>query len=217
MKTVNYLLAVLAFAFSSNFSQAQFEATTNNKAEFALISLADANYGDGDVKKDLPTQKAQSGAKIVSAFQEGMAITELNGKFGYINRQGAEVVLPRFEEARFFSNNYAAVKMASGWTFINKQGRRISNTRYDWVGTFSENGIAPVQIAGKWGFINEQGQDITGIKYDKIRKFNESGKALVRFNNQWFIVDEFGVETPASVDTKLSASLEQENVKTAKS
>lgn len=217
MKTVIFLLAVLAFTFSANVGQAQFETATSNKAEFALISLADANYGDGDVKTDLPAQKTQSGAKVVSTYQEGMAITELNGKFGYINRQGAEVVFPRFEEARFFTNNYAAVKIANGWTFINKQGRRINNARYDWVGAFSANGIAPVQVAGKWGFINEQGQDITGIKYDKIRKFNDTGKALVRYNNEWFIVDELGKETPASQDSQLSALLNNENTPTVKS
>lgn len=196
MKTVKIFFALFATIFATNLSQAQFEQNDKNKGDYALIAL---NYSsDSDADKDSKT--VQSGAKIVSVFQEGMAITESNGKFGFINRQNVEIVLPRYENARFFVNNYAAVQQNGSWTFINKQGKKITNTRYDWVGSFSANGTAAVQINGKWGFINEQGQQITAIKYEQIREFNQNGTALVKYNGKWYSITETGKELPVDQD-----------------
>jgi hypothetical protein len=197
MKTVKIFFALFATIFATNLSQAQFEQNDKNKGDYALIAL---NYNADDDKADKETKTTQSGAKVVSVFQEGMAITQLNGKFGFINRQGVEVVLPRYEDARFFANHYAAVKQNGGWTFINKQGKKITNIRYDWVGAFSSNGTAAVQINGKWGFINEQGQEITAIKYEQIREFNQNGTALVKYNGKWYSITETGKEVPAAQD-----------------
>ena len=69
------------------------------------------------------------------------------------------------------------------WTIINKQGKKITNFQYDWVGNFNE-GAAPVQINGKWGFVNEQGAQISEIEYDMVRSF-ENGIALVRKGGTW--------------------------------
>lgn len=147
-----------------------------------------------------------TGSTIVSVYQENMAITAANGKFGFMNKQGVEVIAPRFENARMFRNSYAAVQTQDGWTFINKQGKRITAEAYNWVGDFSIAGIAPVQINGKWGFINEQGQAVTAAKYDKVHQFGPEGTALVKYGNRWFVINEQGVEMPADAHASLMMS-----------
>lgn len=197
MKTVNFLLAILAFAFTTSTANAQFEQA-DNKADFALIS-------NGNLDETPANRTNATGAKVVSTFQEGIAITELNGKFGFVNRFGNEIVFPKYQEARFFQNGYAAVKTNTGWTFINKQGQRIAPARYTWVGTFQANGLALVQIDGLWGFINEQGQEVTPVKYERIRAVGPNGQTVAKYKNQWFILDEMGRETPAPLTLQAQA------------
>ncbi len=201
MKTVKFFFSILAVAFSFQFATAQTAdiTTTVDKADLALIMLTDGS--------EKPAQFAQSGAKVVSVYQEGMAITRLGERYGFVNRQGNEIVSPRFEEVRFFENGYAAVRQAGMWTFINKQGKKLTTARYDWVGNFCESGTAAVKFEGKWGFINEQGIEITPIKYEQIRQFGADGRALVKFNGKWLFVDIYGKETPVS-DSAQAAALE---------
>lgn len=178
MKTLKGLLLLVAF-MTVSFAQAQ---TSLNQ----LVS--------GTMVLDAHKKTTQSGALVISTYQEGLAITKLDNKYGLVNKQGLEICLPQFQDIHLFENGYAAVQKHGKWTFINKQGKKISTFRYDWVGNF-QNHNAAVQLNGKWGYINEQGFEITAIKYDIIQPF-ENGKALVKYNNQWFYLDEAtGTET----------------------
>lgn len=172
MKTLKGLLLIVAL-MTVSFAQAQ---TSLNQLVSSTMVL------------DAHKKTTQSGALIVSTYQEGLAITKLDDKYGLVNKQGLEVCLPQFQDIHLFENGYAAVQKHDKWTFINKQGKKITTFRYDWVGSF-QNQVAAVQINGKWGYINEQGFEITAIKYDEILPF-ENGKALVKYNSQWFYLDE---------------------------
>lgn len=141
-----------------------------------------------------------SGATIVSNYQEGVALTQLDNQYGLVNKQGLEISRTMFQQIRLFENGYAAAQKNGKWGFINKQGKKTVDFRYDWVGTFRNN-VAPVQLDGKWGFVNEQGYEITAIAYDKLGAF-EDGKALVQKGNKWFyVLEKTGAETPAKLPT----------------
>ncbi|MCP4441144.1 MAG: WG repeat-containing protein [Aureispira sp.] len=187
MRTLKGLLLVVAL-MSVSFAQGQ----------TSLAQLASSAV----VLEAKPT--THSGAVVISTYQEGLAITKLEDKYGLVNKQGLEVCLPQFQNIHLFENGYAAVQKHNKWTFINKQGKKLTTFRYDWVGNF-KNQVAPVQIDGKWGYINEQGFEIAEVKYEVVQPF-ENGKALVKYNNQWFYLDEVtGTESPApktvNVDT----------------
>lgn len=137
----------------------------------------------------------ESGARIVSTFQEGLAITKLGNKYGFVNQQGYEICLPKFDRIKFFKGGYAAVQLGNKWSFLNKQGKKITAFRFDWVASF-ENGAAAVQINGKWGFINEQGINIVAATYDQVINFDENGIAKARKNQQWFTVSATGETKP---------------------
>lgn len=148
-------------------------------------------------------EKTNSGAQIVSAMQEGVAITKLNDKFGLVNAQGFEILSPRFEAIHPFQNGYAAAKLHGKWSFINKQGKKIAAFHYDWVGNFTE-GAAPIQINGKWGFINEQGAPICEAEFDMVRSF-DNGIALVRKGDNWFQLSIQGILLPIEGTAKLAS------------
>lgn len=67
--------------------------------------------------------------------------------WGYINRQGSLVILPKFRWARNFSDGLAAVRIGYRWGFVNTKGRLVIPVKYDWVSNFS-NGICIAYLGG---------------------------------------------------------------------
>jgi len=90
-------------------------------------------------------------------FNEGLAAVWIGdidkGKMGFINRQGAIVIKPNFEEVKNFSDGLAAVRVgdqASGkWGFINMKGEFIIKPIFDQAHSFRE-GFASVSIGGEY-------------------------------------------------------------------
>ena len=74
----------------------------------------------------LPLTACQStGPKYrsVRAFSEGLApVQAQSGRWGFINERQEWVIQPRFDDAREFQGNRAAVKQNGKWGFINKRG-----------------------------------------------------------------------------------------------
>ena len=85
---------------------------------------------------------------------DGMAAVRLNGRWGYVDRTGKEVIAPRFSMAKPFGEGVAAVRVLNAkgedelgegkWGFLNHQGRFLVSPRFkvDQIGTFSEGLIA---------------------------------------------------------------------------
>lgn len=61
----------------------------------------------------------------IGFFYEGMAIKIKNGKYGYVDRSGREVVPLIFDKAHEFKNGSALVSKNHIYYFIDKEGKRI--------------------------------------------------------------------------------------------
>ena len=140
----------------------------------------------------------------------------LDGKWGYINYQGEEVIPLVFDKAYYFQENFALVHIGGtggaawsgsleyvdsvaaarrinhGYTFINKEGDRITSVCYDEAGSFNE-GLARVEYDGKCGFIDYSGKEIIPLIYDETSYFAE-GKTKVSLNGREFYIDKNGNE-----------------------
>ena len=70
--------------------------------------------------------------KYENAFPitEGMARVLINGKWGYINKDGKNVIKPMFDQARPFSYGFAAVKQGELWGYIDKKGNWMKKPQY---------------------------------------------------------------------------------------
>jgi hypothetical protein len=61
----------------------------------------------------------------VNNFAEGLACVEKNGKFGFINKEGKELVKCQYEAAKPFKNGTARVFDDGKWFYINKSGKCV--------------------------------------------------------------------------------------------
>lgn len=118
------------------------------------------------------------------------------------SRIGKFIINPRFNSAREFSENLAAVSaIESGvekWGYIDKSGQFVINPHFSFAGSFSE-GLAPVRYGddknGKWGYVDKNGVLVINPQYDGAESFSE-GLAFVRRGRggaeKWGVIDRTG-------------------------
>ena len=67
----------------------------------------------------------------VGFFQEeGLARVELNGKYGFINEEGEEVIPLKYDNAGNFSEGLAEVKLNGKWGLVNTKGEEVVPPEY---------------------------------------------------------------------------------------
>lgn len=123
----------------------------------------------------------------------GLVKVKLDGKYGFINKDGEEIIPCKYEDADAFSDGLAKVKSAEGWGFVNENGEEIIPCKYEDADAFS-GGLARVKSAEGWGFVNEDGEEITPCKYkEAVPDFSE-GLARVKTKEGWGFVNKNGEE-----------------------
>lgn len=115
---------------------------------------------------------------------EYYALVKCEGKYGYINERGEEIIPCQYEDADSFNKNgLAAVSVLRDgreqWGFINKSGEEVIPLDYDQVVTSTENDLVAVgRLSDRndensemnWGFFNSEGHAVTGMKYQFEKK-----------------------------------------------
>ena len=122
----------------------------------------------------------------------GLIKVRLDGKYGFINKDGEEIIPCKYEDADNFPDGLVKVKSAEGWGFVNEKGEEIISCKYEDADAFSD-GLARVQSKEGWGFVNEDGEEIIPCKYEESRDFSE-GLARVKSKEGWGFVNEDGEE-----------------------
>jgi hypothetical protein len=129
------------------------------------------------------------------------ARVKIDGKWGYINSMGKEVIPFRFEDAQgFFSNDLAAVKLDGKWGYINAKGDIIISPRFDTVVKSEVRGFARVMVDGRYGWISAEGKLIEP-RFDAIYENDDDDYdilAMVRQGDRWFWLDKKGEESVPS-------------------
>lgn len=145
-------------------------------------------------------------------FVEGMASVKLKGKYGYIDKTGTEIVVPKYSYAGYFIEGLASVGLDGRYGYIDKTGKEVVPLKYEyyfgyWGSGFSKE-YAQVKLNGKYGLIDKSGREITPIKYEDVGWYQWSrtsifsdGLAAVKLNNKWGLVDTTGREViPTNYD-----------------
>jgi tetratricopeptide (TPR) repeat protein len=116
----------------------------------------------------------------------------LNGKWGYTDKQGNEVIPFKYEEASDFHDGLAAVGLNGKYGFIDKQEHDVIPLKYDNAYPFSD-GLAAVELNDKWGFVDKQGHEVIPFKYDEVGTFHDGLCKVVALNvNGQFTIDKKG-------------------------
>lgn len=101
---------------------------------------------------------------FLNSLQEDRALfyTGLEGDkivYGYLDRQGKEVIPAKYEDAGDFKEGTAVVKIANGeYALIDLEGRTLHTYKYHYVGSLGE-GLLPFQETenGKFGYLHTDG------------------------------------------------------------
>ena len=120
----------------------------------------------------------------VCEFNEGFAAVQKDGKWGYINTKGEQIVECKFDDAYYFNEGFARVKKDGKWGYINTKGEQIIECKFDDACDFSE-GFARVKKDGKWGYINTKGCSV--IFDESKNEIEVLDKAIDRSNNTFYL------------------------------
>ena len=123
-----------------------------------------------------------------------------NGRMGFMDRQGREIIPPRYRcdvnwRHRQFAERITPVsaRQPDGkemFGFIDKTGQVVVDFQYDWAQQFFE-GLAIVYKAGKYGYVDADGRVAIPLQYEAADHFSE-GLAAVKVNGKWGFIDTQG-------------------------
>ena len=126
------------------------------------------------------------------SYQYLAVVRDENGKYGFMNEEGKEIIPCKYDNAHAFQKNgLAAVakiveRDSQGrdlfkWGYINRKGKEVISLKYDEISEarFEENGLCAVAKEGElskagdiiyfWGFINEEGEEVIPCQYSEVR------------------------------------------------
>jgi hypothetical protein len=88
-----------------------------------------------------------------------------NGKWGFKDRKGEQVVAPLYDELYNYKDDLCCVQKGELFGYINRQGEEIIPMEYQCANSFSE-GYACVFKGEKCGYINTQNEVVVDFNYD---------------------------------------------------
>ncbi|MDZ8260152.1 WG repeat-containing protein [Nostoc sp. ChiQUE01b] len=135
------------------------------------------------------------GRKGDGNFHNGLARVRINGKAGYIDREGKTQILPNFDGVLDFSkpdNLSLAWKYGENRGYINNQGNYQIKPKYGYnmAGQFSE-GKAYVCIVSTCGYIDSTGKEVIERKFTGAGRFYET-LAPVKTDGKWGYINQAG-------------------------
>ena len=93
-------------------------------------------------------------------FADGMGMVSQDGKKGFVNSEGKEIIPCIYYEARSFADGLASVKKDGKWGYINKKGEIVLPFIYKNAGTFEDGEASVTFDNGSQGLINLKGEVI---------------------------------------------------------
>ena len=118
--------------------------------------------------------------QVYSSLVNGLAMTQQDGKWGFVNAKGEIVIACIWDDVQLPSEGKIAVCKNDVWGFMDTSGEIVIEPRWQFVWNFS-NGIAIIgelsQRSGKidrYGFIDENGTEIVAPQYGRILSFTDA-------------------------------------------
>lgn len=131
--------------------------------------------------------------EMVGEYYEGYAMVKRDGKYGFVNETGEEVIPCTYRWAGNFSGGLAFVMSGEKYGYIDTTGAEAVPFVYDKAWEFdSEAGRALVMRDGKKIYIDKAGTEIEAA-YDEIFNYH-SGVAAVRKGYKYGIIDGTGAQ-----------------------
>jgi hypothetical protein len=126
-------------------------------------------------------------------FSEGLVSVEQNGKVGFIDKAGKQIIPPIYAAAQPFSEGLAAVRIKGKYGYIDRSGKMVIPPQFEDAGPFSE-GLALINSNGnQCGYIDKSGKlVINGEDFVLARGFSEGLAAVMGKNDKYGFIDKTG-------------------------
>ena len=147
-------------------------------------------------------------------FYGGFARVKLNEKWGFINKEGKEIIGCKYDNVKYFHEGLVGIKLNNKWGFIDRKGVEIIECKYDNVDDFNVEGLARVGLNGEHKLINKQGDVVIELNKNRIFIFEieDTVKKRVYINatnesgareklEYWDIVNEEKIDNDLDFDT----------------
>lgn len=116
--------------------------------------------------------------KMGCRFFEGLTWFYKNGLYGYLDKNGNELIPAEYIEANYFYDSLALVKNSNNKLgYIDRNGNTIISFIYDDATNF-KNGISAVKLNKYWGAINKSGKVIIPFIHDDFILSSQKGAFL---------------------------------------
>ncbi len=145
----------------------------------------------------IPIQKVQFAIQPkydwADGFSDGLARIRIDGKVGFIDKNGDIVIQPKFDDTKTFSDGLALAWISGqNWGFINKTGQFAIPTQFakNDAHNFSD-GLARACLVRTCGYIDKSGRFVIERKYAGAGGFKD-GLAAVKLGGKWGYIDKNG-------------------------
>jgi len=141
-------------------------------------------------------------AKFDEAFEfsSNLARVKLSEKWGYIDKNGNEIIPVKYDFANNFTDGLALVGLAGKYGFIDTAGKEVIPIKYSSILNFSED-LLKVELEGKYGIINKTGKEVVLIKYEGIGTLS-NGFASIKLDGKYGYINETGtIVIPVKYDS----------------
>ncbi|MCL1866216.1 MAG: WG repeat-containing protein [Oscillospiraceae bacterium] len=139
---------------------------------------------------------AKTSEVTTSVSSESATVTEsTDDRVPLGNEFYSEVVPPKYDWIKNFSEGLAVVQVKNKQGVINKSNEEVVPPKYNWIENFSE-GLAVVFDGSKFGVINEFGEEVLPLEYANFSSYFSEGVAWAKktHDSDYGLIDKNGNE-----------------------
>lgn len=128
----------------------------------------------------------------IGALSENRAMIEKNGKYGYVNSAGEEIipvkfiVFPNLTQFSSFKNGHVRIKKDDLFGLIDSLGQQVFPALFENIGDFGE--LTPISKGKGWGYADKKVKLHIPYQFDYAFPF-ENGRAIVVKDNLYGIIN----------------------------
>lgn len=98
-----------------------------------------------------------------SRFQHGVAVVQVDGRWGIINQRGIEIIPPKYDRIESFQNGYAKVRIEGFTGLSNLDGKLLIQPQYEYI-TYAGQGLFRVEKGEKIGYLDYNGNWVWDLR-----------------------------------------------------
>ena len=137
------------------------------------------------------SQKWEKNYESVDNCVCGLSKVKKNGKTGYVNKEGVEIIKLQYNDGLTFNEGYTAVKLDNRWLYVDSTGKSVTEAVFDDAASFS-NGMAAVSKNNLFGYINTMGIVVIDFEFSNARNFSEGLAPAANAKGYWGFIDVKG-------------------------